>query len=311
MTLISTDKFILTQSESKNVNNVNNAISINLKLNEQINTLIATIKGTILDNNNIPIQGALVRLSDKDFNLLTHTFTDINGDYIFKDSIPAVSVGGLNVNGINSLSQSAIFNISAIAVGKLLGVSHSFSLENGQTHIQNFILQDNDKTELNIITGSISNQATSELVFGAVLSLYQVDINNNQQLIQRTFSNEFGDYAFLDVNLGNYILVIESLSYLTKSINIEITEQGEIINLPIQLQQDPNASLGTISGIIRNNLNVPINRADVILYRVNTNKTLTPLGFTKTNEHGVYLFSNVGHGEYKIKSNEFEFIIFN
>lgn len=311
MAFITKDKFILTQSESKKITFNNNSIRIDLKLKEQKDVINAIIEGTVLDSSNNPIEGALVQLLDSNFNPLIHTFSDSNGFYIFKDSIPAVSVGGVSGNNISMFTQTSIFNISVVSLGKKINVTQPFTLTDGQVIVKNFVLEDDPALQLSIITGSIFNQVTLEIVKGVVLSLYRIDSNNNQILVQRTFSNEFGNYAFMDLDLGNYNLFVDSLSYLDLSIAVDITLEGQIVNLPIPLEQDPNASLGTLSGIIRDNLNAPIVRADVILYRINQDQSLTPLEFTKTNENGVYLFQSVGKGEYKIKSNEFETIIIN
>lgn len=306
MSQITKDRFILTQSSGKALP-PNGAIKIDLNLNEQMSTIIASIEGNITTTSLTPINNALVQLYDSNFNPITHAITNSSGYYIFKNSIPLES---LNPYNLTPQSQPYSFNLSAIALGKKLSYA-SIQLSDGQTITQNFILENDPNSILGVISGLILNQSNNEIIKGAVLSLYKVSATNDLTFVQRAFSNEFGSYLFPEISLGNYNLVIESLGYIKKVINITLSTQGQILNLPVLLQPDPNAPLGTLSGVILNNLNSPIPRADVILYRINQNGTLTPIAFTKTNSNGIYLFMNLSTGSYKIKSNEFQTIIVN
>ncbi|MEG0691479.1 MAG: carboxypeptidase-like regulatory domain-containing protein, partial [Oscillospiraceae bacterium] len=60
----------------------------------------------------------------------------------------------------------------------------------------------------------------------------------------------------------------------------------------------------TISGIITDDVGAAVIGADVILYRVETDNSLTPIALTKTIANGVYLFVNTPQGNYKIKSSK-------
>lgn len=71
--------------------------------------------------------------------------------------------------------------------------------------------------------------------------------------------------------------------------------------------EDEQNQNGTVSGLITDQNNDPVEYADVILYNVSNidgHEKLTPIAFTKTNAKGVYLFINVPKGVYKIKSTK-------
>lgn len=312
MTSIFKDKYTLTQSVSKTILNVSDEIRLDLSLSLLKDTIFARVEGVVTDLNSNPIEGALVQVYDINLNPLIHTLTNQNGYFIFENTIPIPGLNQVsifNLSSIQSYSYSPItYNISAIAIGKKLNFSTSFTLQNGDIKIKNFILENDSGSLLGLIAGSVYDQTSHNPISGAVLSMYKVNTDGSEILIQRSFTNEFGGFIFPDLNLGNYKIKVNSLGYLENIVNSSITSSGQIVSLPIPMQADPNAAFGTISGTIVNSLNAPINRADVILYKVNEDNSLTPLGFTKTNISGVYLFVNVEPGTYKIKSNEFEII---
>lgn len=312
MTSIFKDKYTLTQSVSKTILNVSDEIRLDLSLSLDMATIFARVEGVVTDLSLNPIESALVQVYDMDLNPLIHTFTNQNGYFIFENNIPIPGfspVSTLSSDSIQTLGYSPItYNISAVSVGKKLNFSTSFTLQNGDIKIKNFILENDSGALLGLIAGNVYDQISHNPISGAVLSMYKVNTDGSEILIQRSFTNEFGGFIFPDLNLGNYKIKVNSLGYLENIVNTSITSSGQIVSLPIPMQADPNAAFGTISGTIVNNLNAPINRADVILYKVNADNSLTPLGFTKTNTNGVYLFTNVEPGTYKIKSTEFETI---
>lgn len=312
MTSIFKDKYTLTQSVSKTILNVSDEIRLDLSLSLLKDTIFARVEGVVTDLNSNPIEGALVQVYDINLNPLIHTLTNQNGYFIFENNIPIPglsSVSTFSSGEVQPFSYSPItYNISAISLGKKLKFSTSFTLQNGDIKIKDFILENDSGALLGAITGNVYDETSLNPISGAVLSMFKVNTDGSEVLIQRSFTNEYGSFIFPNLNLGNYKLRINSLGYLEKTVYSSITSSGQIVSLPIPMQADQNAAFGTISGTIVDNLNAPINRADVILYKVNEDNSLTPLGFTKTNISGVYLFVNVEPGTYKIKSNEFEII---
>lgn len=293
MVLIKKDKYVLGQSTSKQIATMGEEIRLDLQLQPIIPTIGATVEGKVVDANGNPVANALIKIMDSNFEPLLHAITDANGDYLF-----------------NNIPSSSSYTIFAIASGMQLNQGQSFSLSEGQTKVVNFTLLSDPAMQLGIIAGDLYQSGTTTPINGAVVSLYSV-VNGVETLSAITYTNQYGQFVFREVATGSYDIKISALGYLPDSISTSVTSASQIVSLQPTLLVDPNASNGTVSGVITNNLNAPIDRADVILYRVNADNTLTPVAFTKTNSSGVYLFINVPQGTYKVKSNELEIVEIN
>lgn len=313
--LIFKDKYTLAQSETKAIVNAAEEIRLDVSLSLEKDTLFARVEGVVTDLNSNPINGALVQVYDMNFNPLIHEITNANGYFLFENTIP---IPGSTSSSFSLYSSNEIqpyfnnspitYNISAAALGKKLKFSTSFTLQNGDIKIKDFILEHDELSLLGAITGNVYDAVSFAPIPGAVLSMYKENLDGSETLLQRSFSNEYGAFIFPELNISGYKLKVNSLGYLENVIETSIVSSGQIISLPVAMQVDPNASLGTISGVILDYLNAPIYRADVILYRVNADNSLTPIGFTKTENSGVYLFTNVPQGSYKVKSNQIEVV---
>lgn len=290
MVLIKKDKYVLGQSTSKQIATMGEEIRLDLQLQPIIPTIGATVEGNVVDANGNPVTNALIKIMDSNFEPLLHAITDANGDYLF-----------------NNIPSSSSYTIFAIASGMKLNQGQSFSLSEGQSKTVNFSLQNDPAMQLGIIAGDLYQSGTTTPIDGAVVSLYSV-VDGIETLSAITYTNQYGQFVFREVATGSYNIKISALGYLPDSISTSVTSASQIVSLQPTLLVDPNASNGTVSGVITNNLNAPIDRADVILYRVNADSTLTPVAFTKTNTAGVYLFISVPQGTYKVKSNELEIV---
>lgn len=290
MVQIKKDKYILGQSLTKQIATMGEEIRLDLQLQPVTPIIGATVEGKVVDQNAAPLANALVKIMDSNYEPLLHAVTDANGNYIF-----------------NNIPSSSSYSIFAIASGMKLNQGQNFSLAEGQSKTFNFTLQADPAMQLGILAGDLYQTGTTTPINGAVVSLYSV-VNGVETLSAITYTNQYGQFAFREVATGNYDINISALGYLPTSISTSMVNAAQIISLQPTLAVDPNAQNGTVSGIITNNLNAPIDRADVILYRVNADNTLTPVAFTKTNASGVYLFINVPQGNYKVKSNELEIV---
>lgn len=291
MVQVKQDKFVLGQSISKTIASLGEEIRLDLQLQPLIQTIGASVEGLVTDTNGAVIPNALVKIMDSNFEPLLHSVTDANGEYLF-----------------NNIPASNSYTIFAIAPGKKIKQGQGFSLSEGASRTINFTLEDDLAMQLAIIAGDLFQTGTTNPVGGAVVTLFEVDQNGIETLSAITHTNEFGQFVFREVANGEYSINISALGFISDSISVSVTSAPQIISVQPTLQPDPNAQNGTVSGVILDNLNAPIDRADVILYEVNVDDSLTPVAFTKTNSAGVYLFINVPQGTYKVKSNELEIV---
>lgn len=282
------DQYELGQSIKKSLSELGQEIRLDLSLKPNPNLEAGTIFGTVKDTQGNPVSGATIKIMDRDHNPLAHTVTGPDGSYIISPFPPGPE-----------------YHIYAQADGYLLAEQLPFALLPRQQVEKNFILTRDPDALLSIIAGEVmDNQTPPRAVKGAIINLYQVDELGHETLIAVTYSNEFGQFTFRDLQKGNYIIRISGLGYIPVAISVTISADSTIAKVMATLNVDPQASKGTISGVITDNNNVPIPDADVVLYRVEADGSLTPIAVTRTNDEGVYLFTKVPQGDYKIKSTK-------
>lgn len=281
------DMYKLGQSEGKSIQDLAEEIRLDLQLQPNENLDGGTVYGKVVDDAVNPIENALIKIMGNDYQPLAHTFTAADGTYSFTPFQP----------GNN-------YRIFAIADGYKLQEQIQFNLLANQEVEKNFTLEVDPNASKSIIAGDIFDNTTNQPIEGAVVRLYQVDAEQVETLYALTYTNEFGQYVFRELDQNNYIVRITALGYQPAATNVVIDQAGQIANVVTDLQVDTNTERGTVSGLITDDANQPISQADVILYKVETDNSLTPTAFTKTNNQGAYLFINVPRGDYKIKSNK-------
>lgn len=291
MITVKQDKFILGQSSSKTIASSGEEIRLDLQLQPMMPTVGATVEGKVTDTNGAAITNALIKIMDSNFEPLLHAVTNLDGNYLF-----------------NNIPASNSYTIFAIAPGKKIKQGQGFSLSDGASKKVDFTLENDPSMQLAIIAGDLYQSGTTNPINGAVVTLFEVDENGVETLSAITNTNEFGQFVFREVSNGNYNINISALGFISDSVTASVTSAPQIVSINPTLQPDPNSQNGTVSGVILDNFNAPIDRADVILYKVNGDDSLTPVAFTKTNTTGVYLFINVPQGTYKVKSNELEIV---
>lgn len=282
------DQYNLGQSVKKSLAGLGEEIRIDLNLTPNIHLDEGTIFGTIKDVKGNPIKGAVIKIMDKDHNPVAHTVSGEDGSYIFSPFPPA-----------------AEYHMYAQAKGYILGEIMPFPLLPKQQVEKNFVMKDDPKALLSTIAGEVINtNEPPDPIKGAVVNLYIVSELGLETLIAITYTNQYGQFTFRDLIKGNYIVKISALGYIPLSIAVIINKDSTIANVIANISIDPEASKGTISGIIADENKTAIANADVVLYRVEIDESLTPIAITKTNNEGIYLFVNVPQGNYKIKSTK-------
>ena len=286
------DKYILGQSIDQSITALGQEIRLDVALVNNPNGLNGgKVSGKVIDYNGNPIQNALVKIMSSDYDPLMHTLTDGSGQYSF-----------INIDANTS------YNIFAIAPGMMLNQGNHFSITNLQQLTINFTLENDPAMILGIIAGDLMDSASGVPINGAIVSLFQIQTDANNILEAVIYTNQYGQFVFREVPIGDYVIKINALGYNENDVNASVDNGGEIVPININLTPNQNIPNGTVSGMITNSNNQPIDRADVILYSMESNNNLTPVAFAKTNINGIYLFDNVPMGRYKVKANEIELV---
>ncbi|GAA0068659.1 hypothetical protein UT300003_01820 [Clostridium sardiniense] len=291
MATIKQDIYVLGQSQAKQINSVGQEIRLDLSLRPQVLNNTGKVTGTVTSGGN-PVPNALVKIMDSNYNPILHAVTALDGTYTL-DNLPA----------------GTGYNIFCTAAGMALQQGVSFSIAAGQVINRDFNLVSDPAAQLGIIAGDLVDSSSNTPIGGAVVSLYLVNPDNTEVLQAITYTNEYGQFVFRELAIGNYSIRVSALGYIGASSTVSISTPGQIVPSLITIAQDPNASRGTVSGIITDNNNQPIANADVVLYKVNSDDSLTAISFGKTNASGVYLFINVPQGNYKVKANQTQDVI--
>ncbi|MPQ43200.1 carboxypeptidase regulatory-like domain-containing protein [Clostridium tarantellae] len=290
---IKQEKYNLSQSSIIRVTGSMQDIKTDVNLIPKITqpNIGSTISGIVTDMQNNPIKGAIVKLMSSNFEPLAHAATDMNGKYL-----------------IPMIPNSIIYNMAATFPGKLLTHIEPFSLSSGQSTVIDFKLYDDINITLGAISGNIFDLVGTDKrpVEGAIVSLYGI-INNKKTLIAITYTDSLGVFAFSELSVGQYIIGISALGYLSSEMVVNV-QSSKISYITNKLSVNPDTKNGVISGKILDANKLGIPNADVILYKVESNNELTPVAFTKTNSIGLYTFINVLEGTYLIKSNKSDLV---
>lgn len=286
MALVKKDIYKLAQSPSQKIQTVGEEIRIDLVLDPNPNLDSGTITGTVTTETGEPISGAVVKIMDSNYTPLAHVITGADGSYIFSPFTPGTN-----------------YHVFASSPGYELATTDTFSLLSKQTVVRDIVAAADPTLEKSFIAGDIVDEAGNPLG-GAVVELYSIEEDGTELLVGLAFSNEYGQYVFRELEQCDYAIRISALGYMSVRTTLSITAENTIAKVDSTIIADPEASKGTISGIITDSTGNAIVDADVILYRVEEDESLTPIALTKTIAGGVYLFVNTPQGNYIVKSSK-------
>ncbi|MPQ43202.1 MSCRAMM family protein [Clostridium tarantellae] len=288
---IKQDKYSLGQSDNITISGKGEDVRLDVKLNLSVAKppIGASISGTIIDSQGNPLEGAVIKLMDKDLKSISHTVTDTQGNYM-----------------INNIQGNTVYTLVAIAAGKLLNETESFTINTNESKNIDFTLINDPNIILGAISGSLTENISSEPLAGSIVSLYSL-INENPTLIAMTYTDNTGSFIFSEVSPGDYNITFTSLGFIPTKQIIKVSA-NKISSVNVSLSNDPLSSNGIVSGIITDTFNKKIAGADVLLYKVDEENGLIPVAFTSTSSSGIYTFINVPQGTYLVKSNQSQLI---
>ncbi len=256
---------------------------VNLML-EDAKDIETNINGTVTDGDE-PVWKATVKVFDRNGNPFMHTVTEEDGKYSFE---------GLPVG---------TYSVAVACEGYRLSSAQSTSLSAGDTVTLNFSISRDDTLKLGTVTGVVTKGNDEKTPLGGVkISL----IDNTEKTIAATYTANDGEFAFYDLQNGQYKIIATSQGYVPSNpVTVNITN-GSIVNTTISLFVNDETNKGTVNGVITNSKGQIVAGCFVGLYRIVKNENGTTdeslIARTKTNAQGQYLFGNVGTGNYVVKA---------
>lgn len=280
------DIYIVGQSSVGKLERFGQEIRLDLSLEPSPYAQGGTISGTVRDDQGRPVPGATVKIMDSSHNPVAHTFTDTQGNYIFSPFPP-----------------SPEYHIYAVAPGYLLAEGPHFALNPNQSVVINLDLMPDPSALLCSIAGDVKDSSTGAAIEGAAINVFKVE-GVTETLVSIAFTNPQGQFIVYDLEIGIYKIVTNAPGYVTVVSQVLADTAGAILRVTISMTADQASSRGTVSGIILDQDGNPIINAYVVLYRVETDGTLVAVARTKTNDEGLYLFTQVPKANYKVKATK-------
>lgn len=240
--------------------------------------------GRVSTNCGKPIRNALVTLRNEEYNIVFNTKSDSEGNYFFYN-IPIF----------------VVYDLLSIARGYKVSELKRLSLIDCNITRVNIVLRPQKNDCMALVNGSVISKTSQLPIENAVAMLYE-HINENEVLRSVAYTNKFGEFIFTRFKLGDYTIRVFAKGHTIEKCKISINRFGQILKVTFKLDEDKSKFIGTVSGVITDENNKALEEADVVLYKVNKDESLTPIAFTRTNNSGVYLFGDIPVGAYKIKS---------
>lgn len=241
-----------------------------------------SIVGTVQDSVGDPIAYATVKVFAQDGIPFEHTNTNESGQFLF-DEIPA---------GSYTLTSSKAGLLTTSALPATI-------VENGTASIAFTMLPD-PNAETITVYGRVLD-ALGDPIASSKVELF-IENAGVRQSVASVTTNPEGQYLFTELVSGIYVVDAGKAGYFSAETVIgEITDPS-FNKYDVTLDIDPNFDTGTVSGIVNDmTTGLPIANAIVALYSI-VGGTESMVRITRTNADGLYLFGNVGSGDYLVKA---------
>lgn len=277
------NEYMLGHSNSKSITKIAEAVRIDLCINKSPFINSGTLIGLVRDTMGNPIADAIIIILDTNYANIANTLTDSNGQFVLQIINPGT------------------YKVYSKAPGFELSGGDDYDIKANQTVDMSLTLLPESLKNFSVAVGHV-HDIHGIPISSSLIELFRIE-NDSSRLVGITFSNEVGDFIIGNLEVASYYLKISATGYFTGFFPLETTQLRSIIQVEAELKEDIKASKGVIMGIITNSDDQPVSNADVVLYLIGTNKSPTPVNYTRTNSEGIYLFVNVPQGEYKVNSN--------
>lgn len=275
------EKYILGQSEMREINEQSPEIRIDLYLKENIYYDNALIYGRVRDNKRSPIEEAKVKFIDINGQELGYVYSSEDGYYTY-----------------NGVKLNKKIRIEAQKSGYQDHRSCYIDVKSRRI-IYNIVLEENITHKTTLITGHVYNEDGKPLEYITIV-LSKFDSKENEKVYTYTCSNEYGQFVFSKITKGKYKITINESKYYPLSKVVDIVDIKDFHRIDLKLKRRANKT--KIAGNILDDEGNPIKDALVILYRVEENEEFIPIDFRLTDEFGKYEFEDIPYGNYVVKA---------
>lgn len=273
------DIYLLSRSEEFHLDPGQEA-SININLKKAPPLPCTKLYGQVISINCANIQGATVKILDRNFHPVSHTETDEKGTFSF----------------INTLIPGD-YKILVSAENYLVSESNLISLRPFVPSYTKIKLSPDRNAAKSVVYGTVQNRENIPLPNAQV---YIFSHDNKTCPINVATTDADGEYLITGLTPGKYVLSASFFGYtLPKKINIEIFAK-EYFCADLYLYRTNSVTNGTISGIVRYK-GYPSPYAFAALYREG-NDGYRLIQVKETNSEGAYLFSGLKDGKYIVKA---------
>ncbi len=227
-----------------------------------------------------PIQGATVKILDRDFKPLYHTNTDDAGRFSF----------------INTLMPGE-YEITAAAEGYKACRSRLISLMPMKTLFVTIRLSPDKIAGLGTLYGIARDEKNAPLPGVQVYVFSQSNIEFPKAV---TVSNADGEYLVYGLKPGKYVIRAFLKGWIFPYGITADLDPGGIVCADLYLYMEPSARNGTVSGKVTHD-GAEIPNAVTALYSVKDD-AYTLIQVQEANDKGFYLFTGCKPGKYVVKA---------
>ncbi|QEK13000.1 carboxypeptidase regulatory-like domain-containing protein [Crassaminicella thermophila] len=274
------DQYILGQSKIAGITDEHPEIVLNLNLKKNTYYDNALIYGNVLTSNECPIEDATISFFNENDEKIGSVYSSEEGFYAYFE-----------------VKLNTKVKIIAKKIGYKTKISDFMKICSRMINF-NIYLKKSHMSKYTLISGHLVDNNNKPLK-DITVYLLKNTCSNEKRVYKATTTNIYGQFVFSDIPRDIYEIFINNPNFEIYNKLIEIKQTDKIFDINIKLNKKDIKT--KITGQIKDDNDIPIPNALVILYRVDDNKFI-PIAHTVCNEKGIYCFTNIPFDNYIVKA---------
>ncbi|QXM06297.1 MSCRAMM family protein [Crassaminicella indica] len=275
------DQYILGQSKIGGITDEHPEVVLNLNLKKNAYYDNALIYGNILTFNECPIEGALISFFDENDEKIGSVYSSKEGFYAYFEV-------KLNTK-VKIITEKSGYKTKISDFIEICSRMINF----------NIYLKKSPMSKYAFISGHLVDNNNNPLK-DITVYLLKNTCNNEKKVYKATTTNIYGQFVFSDIPKNIYEIFINNPNFEIHNEFIEIKQTDKIFDINIKLNKKDIKT--KITGQIKNDNDIPIPNALVILYKVDNDNKFIPIAHTICDEEGIYCFTNIPFDNYIVKA---------